>query len=45
MLTRLLTQALSNIVTCNDPLLGKLWSMYMALPEEQLILMCVFLSP
>jgi ataxin-10 len=37
--TRLITQTLSNIVTHNDTLMTKLWSTYMALPEEQAVLM------
>lgn len=39
---RVLTQALSNMVTANDPLVAKLWDSYMSLPEDQVILMFVF---
>lgn len=39
---RVLTQALSNTVTANDPLVGKLWDSYMSLPEDQVVLMFVF---
>ncbi|KAH9852057.1 spinocerebellar ataxia type 10 protein domain-containing protein [Lenzites betulinus] len=42
---RMLTQALSNIVTGNDALAQKLWSTYLNLPEEQLILTRLFASP
>jgi ataxin-10 len=40
-LTRLLVQALSNIVTSNEGLISKLWDTYMPLPDEDLILVCV----
>ncbi|OJT09608.1 Ataxin-10 -like protein [Trametes pubescens] len=36
--TRMLSQALSNIVTGNDALAQSLWTTYVNLPEEQLIL-------
>lgn len=36
--TRMLSQALSNVVTGNDALTQSLWSTYVNLPEEQLIL-------
>lgn len=36
---RTLAQALSNMVTINEPLLGKLWDTYMSLPEDQVVLM------
>ncbi len=40
-LTRMLAQALSNIITNNDPCADKLWSTYLSLPEEQNILLYV----
>ncbi|RDX48254.1 hypothetical protein OH76DRAFT_1484158 [Lentinus brumalis] len=43
--TRMLTQALSNIVTNNSALADNLWSTYLSLPEEQLILTRLFASP
>ncbi|EIW58745.1 uncharacterized protein TRAVEDRAFT_29229 [Trametes versicolor FP-101664 SS1] len=43
--TRMLSQALSNIVTGNDALTQSLWSTYVNLPEEQLILTRLFASP
>ncbi|KAI0041053.1 hypothetical protein FA95DRAFT_1501960, partial [Auriscalpium vulgare] len=43
--TRMLTQALSNIVTGNNDLQRKLWADYMALPEEQSILIRLLASP
>lgn len=36
--TRLLTQTLSNIVTTNDASSQKLWTSYLSLPEEKLII-------
>jgi hypothetical protein len=39
--TRILTQALANIVTSNRTLTTKLWSLYTSLPEDQLVLMYV----
>lgn len=38
---RLLTQALSNIVTSNQNLVAALWETYLSLPEDQVILMYV----
>lgn len=38
---RILTQALSNTVTKNDPLVARLWESYMNLPEDQVVLMFV----
>jgi len=32
-------QALSNIVTTNEELISRLWNSYLALPQEQVILM------
>ena len=32
-------QTLSNIVTSNDPLIQEIWGIYMALPEDQNILL------
>ncbi|KAI0644173.1 spinocerebellar ataxia type 10 protein domain-containing protein [Trametes meyenii] len=43
--TRMLSQALSNIVTGNDALSQILWSTYVNLPEEQLVLIRLFSSP
>ncbi|OSX62386.1 hypothetical protein POSPLADRAFT_1056980 [Postia placenta MAD-698-R-SB12] len=43
--TRMLVQALSNLVTANDPLAQELWQAYLNLPEEQLILLRLFGSP
>ncbi|TFK89174.1 hypothetical protein K466DRAFT_487334 [Polyporus arcularius HHB13444] len=43
--TRMLSQALSNIVTNNTVLADNLWSTYLSLPEEQLILTRLFASP
>lgn len=40
---RVLTQALSNTVTANETLVARLWESYMNLPEDQVILMFVFL--
>ncbi|KAH9915726.1 spinocerebellar ataxia type 10 protein domain-containing protein [Fomitopsis serialis] len=37
--TRMLVQTLSNLVTGNDPLIAKLWKLYLTLPEEQLVLL------
>ncbi|KAI9066956.1 hypothetical protein FKP32DRAFT_1644839 [Trametes sanguinea] len=43
--TRMLSQALSNMVTGNDGLTESLWSTYLNLPEEQLVLTRLFASP
>ncbi|KAI0820362.1 spinocerebellar ataxia type 10 protein domain-containing protein [Trametes gibbosa] len=43
--TRMLSQALSNIVTGNDALAQRLWTTYLNLPEERLILARLFASP
>ncbi|KAI0708877.1 spinocerebellar ataxia type 10 protein domain-containing protein [Cerioporus squamosus] len=43
--TRMLSQALSNFVTNNSALADILWSTYLSLPEEQLILTRLFASP
>ncbi|KAI1793579.1 spinocerebellar ataxia type 10 protein domain-containing protein [Ganoderma leucocontextum] len=43
--TRLLTQTLSNIVTTNDALAQQLWTDYLSLPEEKLIITRLFASP
>ncbi|KZT01323.1 uncharacterized protein LAESUDRAFT_664148 [Laetiporus sulphureus 93-53] len=43
--SRMLVQALSNLVTGNEPLLQNIWKMYLSLPEEQLILLRLFASP
>lgn len=37
--TRMLVQTLSNLVTCDEPIISRLWKTYLALPEEQLILL------
>ena len=39
--TRMLVQTLSNLVTANEDLMNRLWNSYLALPEEQLILLYV----
>ena len=39
--TRMLVQALSNMVTANDSLASELWSNYLSLPDEHNILMWV----
>ncbi|KAF9005974.1 spinocerebellar ataxia type 10 protein domain-containing protein [Cyathus striatus] len=41
---RVLTQALSNLVTSNDYLIAQLWETYLSLPEDQVVLMWVFWS-
>lgn len=38
---RLLTQALSNIVTGRDDLMDQLWETYLNLSEDQVVIMCV----
>ncbi|KZS99695.1 uncharacterized protein LAESUDRAFT_732963 [Laetiporus sulphureus 93-53] len=43
--SRILAQALSNLVTGNEPVLQTIWEMYLSLTEEQLILLCLFASP
>ncbi|OSD02977.1 hypothetical protein PYCCODRAFT_1434862 [Trametes coccinea BRFM310] len=43
--TRMLSQALSNMVTGNDALVENLWTTYLNLPEEQLVLTRLFASP
>ncbi|KAI0666754.1 spinocerebellar ataxia type 10 protein domain-containing protein [Trametes maxima] len=43
--TRMLSQTLSNIITGNDALSQTLWSTYVNLPEEQLVLTRLFASP
>ncbi|KAF8661318.1 hypothetical protein AX16_001415 [Volvariella volvacea WC 439] len=42
---RLLTQALSNLVTANDILISKLWDTYVGLPEDQMVLIRLLGSP
>lgn len=42
---RLLTQALSNIVTSNQNLVAALWETYLSLPEDQVVLMYVRRTP
>ncbi|TFK18978.1 hypothetical protein FA15DRAFT_674855 [Coprinopsis marcescibilis] len=42
---RVLTQALSNIVTSNQTLVSALWETYMNLPEDQVILIRLLGSP
>lgn len=36
---RLLTQALSNLVTSHDALVDRLWATYMSLPEDEGVIM------
>ncbi|KAI0825852.1 spinocerebellar ataxia type 10 protein domain-containing protein [Irpex lacteus] len=43
--SRILTQALSNIVTANEYLIEKLWKSYLQLPEEQLIFIRIISTP
>ncbi|KAI0060979.1 hypothetical protein BV25DRAFT_1806517 [Artomyces pyxidatus] len=43
--TRMLTQALSNIVTANEDLQAQLWEQYMRVPEEKSILIRLLASP
>ncbi|KAI0731287.1 spinocerebellar ataxia type 10 protein domain-containing protein [Earliella scabrosa] len=43
--TRMLVQALSNMVTANDSLASELWSNYLSLPDEHNILIRLFASP
>ncbi|PCH37555.1 hypothetical protein WOLCODRAFT_146708 [Wolfiporia cocos MD-104 SS10] len=43
--TRLLVQALSNIITANAALSQRLWKTYLTLPEEQLVLLRLLSSP
>ncbi|KAF7794316.1 hypothetical protein EIP86_005450 [Pleurotus ostreatoroseus] len=43
--TRMLVQTLSNLVTANEDLMNRLWNSYLALPEEQLILLRLFSVP
>lgn len=38
---RSLAQALSNMVTSNEVLVEKLWELYLDLPEDEVVLMCV----
>lgn len=39
-----LTQAISNMVTANDPLVARLWEMYMNIPEDQVFLIRLLAS-
>ncbi|TFY56661.1 hypothetical protein EVJ58_g7503 [Rhodofomes roseus] len=41
----MLVQTLSNLITGNDALISRLWKTYLALPEEQLILLRLLTSP
>ncbi|EPT01859.1 hypothetical protein FOMPIDRAFT_54085 [Fomitopsis schrenkii] len=43
--TRMLVQTLSNLATGNDTIISRLWRTYLALPEEQLILLRLLTSP
>ncbi|KAJ3540044.1 hypothetical protein NM688_g6281 [Phlebia brevispora] len=45
LVTRTLTQTLSNLVTANESLMTNLWNTYLQLPEEQLILIRLFAVP
>lgn len=38
---RALVQALSNTVTSNEALVDMLWDLYLGLPEDEVVLMCV----
>ncbi len=40
-IARLLTQALSNIVTGRDDLIDQLWETYLNLPEDQVVIVYV----
>ncbi|KAJ8094654.1 hypothetical protein PM082_010660 [Marasmius tenuissimus] len=42
---RLLTQALSNLVTGNDQLISNLWETYLNLPEDQMVIIRLLSSP
>jgi ataxin-10 len=42
---RALAQALSNTVTSNELLVDKLWDLYLDLPEDEAVLMCVLYFP
>ncbi|KAF5362419.1 hypothetical protein D9756_002436 [Leucocoprinus leucothites] len=42
---RLLTQALSNLVTGHEELMGRLWETYLRLPEDQVIIIRLLGSP
>ncbi|KAL0580613.1 hypothetical protein V5O48_001438 [Marasmius crinis-equi] len=42
---RLLTQALSNLVTGNDHLMSNLWETYLNLPEDQVVIIRLLSSP
>ncbi|KII85837.1 hypothetical protein PLICRDRAFT_114924 [Plicaturopsis crispa FD-325 SS-3] len=42
---RTLSQTLSNLVTTNEGLMSNLWTTYMNLPEEQLVLVRLIASP
>ncbi|KAF6761575.1 spinocerebellar ataxia type 10 protein domain-containing protein [Ephemerocybe angulata] len=42
---RVLTQALSNIVTSNQNLVAALWETYLGLPEDQVVLIRLLASP
>jgi hypothetical protein len=43
-IARLLTQALSNLVTGHEELMDQLWETYLNLPEDQVVIMYVFFS-
>ncbi|KAI4517743.1 hypothetical protein K525DRAFT_273327 [Schizophyllum commune Loenen D] len=42
---RMLTQTLSNLVTGNDALMSSLWQTYLALPEDQVVLLRLLAHP
>ncbi|KAH0582940.1 Ataxin-10 [Termitomyces sp. J132] len=43
--SRVLTQAISNMVTTNEALMSKLWETYLNLPEDQVVLIRLLSSP
>ncbi|KAF7309646.1 Ataxin-10-like protein [Mycena indigotica] len=45
LVARVLSQALANLVSGNDKLASKLWSSYMNLPEDQVVLIRLLASP
>jgi len=38
---RIISQAITNMIAGNETLKGKLWNIYMGLPEDHSVLMCV----
>ncbi|KAG6891267.1 hypothetical protein C0995_008519 [Termitomyces sp. Mi166 len=43
--SRVLTEAISNMVTTNEALMSKLWETYLNLPEDQVVLIRLLASP